>query len=158
MQHIKQKMDNLISWSLAVLMAAMVLNVLWQVASRYLVGSPSSFSDELARFLLIWVGTLGAAYVAGLDKHLAIDLLPNKLKGKKRLWLLQFIHACIGLFGFIAMGIGGINLVLLSHKLGQLSPALGLPMSAVYAIIPISGFLITIYSVILFFQHKGEGS
>lgn len=157
MKQIKQHIDTLISWLLAVLMSVMVLNVLWQVLSRYVMSSPSSFSDELARFLLIWLGTLGAAYVTGLDKHLAIDLLPNALTGKKRQRLLQFVHASIGIFGFVAMGIGGINLVLLSHTLGQVSPALGIPMSIVYAIIPFSGFLITWYSVILFFQQNGEG-
>jgi hypothetical protein len=56
-------------------MIILVLDVLWQVVSRYLLSSPSSFTDELAGFLLIWVGFIGAAYTTGLKGHLAIDIL-----------------------------------------------------------------------------------
>jgi TRAP-type C4-dicarboxylate transport system permease small subunit len=149
MMHLKEKIDTFISSALAFLMGAMVLNVLWQVLSRYILSSPSSFSDELARFLLIWIGTLGAAYVAGLEKHLAIDILPNALHGPKKRMLNLVIHGLIGLFGLVAMGIGGLNLVWLSHQLGQVSPALGLHLSVVYAVIPFSGFLIVFYSAFL---------
>ncbi|TNE74148.1 TRAP transporter small permease [bacterium] len=154
LSQLKQKVDSVISWMLALLMASMVLNVLWQVFSRYVLSSPSSFSDELARFLLIWLGTLGAAYVAGLDKHLAIDLLVNSLVGRSKVRLQQSIHAIIGLFGLFAMGFGGVNLVLLSHKLGQVSPALGLPLSVVYIVIPISGLLIVFYSIVSLLNTK----
>lgn len=154
MNTLKKQVDTIIEWLLAIIMSAMVLNVLWQVLSRYVMSSPSSFSDELARFLLIWLGTLGAAYVAGLDKHLAIDLLPNSLKGNQKKQLVLFIHALIGIFGLVAMGIGGINLVWLSYKLGQVSTALGLPLAVVYSIIPISGILIVFYAITLMIHYK----
>ncbi len=51
---------------LVVLMALVVLNVAWQVVSRYGLGRPSSFTDELSRFLLVWIGLLGAALAAVL--------------------------------------------------------------------------------------------
>ncbi|WP_316931840.1 TRAP transporter small permease [Parabacteroides distasonis] len=53
--------------------------MLWQVLSRYILVSPSSVTDELAGYLLIWVGLLGAAYVSGKNEHLAIDLLLQHL-------------------------------------------------------------------------------
>ena len=62
---LRKKIDKIVSNALIVIMAVMVLNVLWQVFTRYVVGAPSSFTDELARYLMIWVGVLGAAYVAG---------------------------------------------------------------------------------------------
>ena len=43
----------------------MVINVLWQIITRYFSASPSSFSDELARYLMIWLGLIGSAYVSG---------------------------------------------------------------------------------------------
>ena len=50
---------------------------MWQVLTRFVLGNPSSFTDELARYLLIWVGLFGAAYAIGKRTHLAIDLLPR---------------------------------------------------------------------------------
>ena len=62
---LRNKIDKILYVFLAIIMAILVLDVLWQVASRYLFNSPSSFTDELAGFLLIWVGLLGAAYGTG---------------------------------------------------------------------------------------------
>ena len=67
--------DKGLELSLIFLMAFLVVDVLWQVLSRYILVSPSSVTDELAGYLLIWVGLLGAAYVSGKNEHLAIDLL-----------------------------------------------------------------------------------
>ena len=69
----------------------MVLNVTWQVLSRYIVQNPSSFTDELSRYMLVWLGMLGAAYVAGKDQHIAIDLLPSRLVGKSKIKLMIFL-------------------------------------------------------------------
>ena len=54
--HFRNTIDKILANALVVLMAVMTLNVLWQVISRFLLGSPSSFTDELARYLLIWIG------------------------------------------------------------------------------------------------------
>ena len=53
--------DKGLELSLIFLMAFLVVDVLWQVLSRYILVSPSSVTDELAGYLLIWVGLLGAA-------------------------------------------------------------------------------------------------
>ena len=54
----KNKVDRALEWALILLMGANVLNVLWQVFTRFVLRHPSSFTEELARFLLIWVGLL----------------------------------------------------------------------------------------------------
>ncbi len=68
----RSKIDRFLGAILAVIMAAMVLNVLWQVFTRFVIGTPSSFTDELSRYLMIWVGVLGAAYVSGKNRQVAI--------------------------------------------------------------------------------------
>ncbi len=57
---LKNKVDKVIQNLLVFLMALMVLNVLWQVFTRFIMNDPSSFTDELSRYLLIWLGLLGA--------------------------------------------------------------------------------------------------
>lgn len=69
--------DKGLELSLIFLMAFLVVDVLWQVLSRVYSGSPSSVTDELAGYLLIWVGLLGAAYVSGKNEHLAIRFIAS---------------------------------------------------------------------------------
>ena len=45
--------DKLLGWLVTIFMGVLVINVLWQVTSRFVVGHPSSFTDELAGYLLI---------------------------------------------------------------------------------------------------------
>jgi TRAP-type C4-dicarboxylate transport system permease small subunit len=133
-------------------MALMVLNVTWQVASRFIFQDPSSFTDELSRYLLIWVGMLGSAYVAGKNEHLAIDILINKLKGNAQIKLLMFIQLLILIFALFVMVLGGSNLVYITFVLGQKSATLQLPLSFIYGIIPFSGLLIIYYEIVTIIQ------
>ena len=144
---IRKSIDKSLEVLLAVLMGILVLDVLWQVISRYLLKSPSSFTDELARFLLIWVGILGAAYATGKKMHLAIDILINKMNKKYRVIMIVFINISISLFAFFVMVIGGGHLITILLKLGNTSAALSLPIGYLYAVIPVSGLLIIYYSL-----------
>lgn len=146
-------LDSILRWFLTVLMGILVLNVLWQVFTRFILNNPSAYTDELARYLLIWVGLLGAAYVAGQKMHLAIDILPKKLTGKPKIFLDIFIEACMLVFSLTVMVIGGLNLVLLVLRLNQSSAALQIPLGYVYFSIPLSGAIIVIYAAILIITH-----
>ena len=143
----KQKIDKILEQILVILLAVLVIDVLWQVLSRYVLASPSSFTDELAGFLLIWVGVLGAAYVTGQKQHLAIDLLLQKSKpaAQKRLQLI--IDGCVALFAVLVLVIGGSWLVITRFQLNVSSAALHLPLGYLYSVLPISGLLMVYYSV-----------
>jgi TRAP-type C4-dicarboxylate transport system permease small subunit len=149
----KIKLDKIVAWMLIILMGLMVLNVSWQVLSRYVVQNPSSFTDELSRYMLIWLGMLGAAYVAGQNQHLAIDILPNKLRGKPKMKLLVLINLLILLFALIAMVLGGSNLVYITYILEQKSATLQIPLAYIYTIIPISGLLVVYYQIFQISNH-----
>jgi len=143
---VRNKVDKILEVLIITIMTILVLDVLWQVASRYLLKTPSSFTDELAGFLLIWVGLFGAAYGTGKGLHLAIDLLPSKLPPDKKKYLDLTIHCLVGLFALTVMIIGGIWLVYTRFYLGQISAALQLPLGYVYLVLPLSGLFIIYYS------------
>lgn len=143
----KFKLDKLIAAILVILMALMVLNVTWQVTSRYVFKDPSSFTDELSRYMLIWVGMLGAAYVAGKNEHLAIDIILNSLQEKLQKKVLILVSLLVMIFAVTVMVIGGSNLVYITFILGQKSAALQIPLAYVYGIIPFSGILVTYYQI-----------
>ena len=142
---IRTKIDLYLGYTLAIIMGVMVINVLWQVFTRFVVGAPSSFTDELARYLMIWIGVLGAAYISGRRMHVAIDLLPMRLNKEKQVKLKIFVNCIIIIFCFAALVVGGLRLVYITYILDQHSPALQIPLAVVYAIIPISGTLIIYY-------------
>ena len=144
---LRAKIDKILANILIFIMALMVINVLWQVFSRYLMGSPSSFTDELARYLMIWVGILGAAYVSGKKGHVAIDVFLRKLSPAPQKRLRLFIDLLISLFSLTALVIGGGRLVYITYVLEQYSPAMQLPLAVVYAVIPVSGVLIIYYKI-----------
>lgn len=144
---LRKYIDRLLEKLLILIMAFMVLNVLWQVCSRYFLGIPSAFTDELARYLMIWIGILGAAYVSGRNGHVAIDVLPSRVSEKNQKKLRLLVRLVIILFCLFAMVIGGLRLVYITYVLEQYSPALELPLALVYAIIPVSGALIIYYKL-----------
>ena len=121
---IKKSLDKALEKVLIFIMSILVVDVLWQVLSRYILAAPSSFTDELAGFLLIWVGLLGAAYVAGQKQHLAIDLLLQKSSPANQKHLVRFINVCIALFALSVMIIGGSWLVITRFQFGVNSAAL----------------------------------
>lgn len=139
--------NTYLGYILVFLMALMTLDVLWGVFTRYAIGSQADWSEELARFLLIWIGMLGAAYASGQHKHLAIDLLYPKLSKDNQRRIIVFINLLITLFAFAVLVIGGFRLMYITQVLGQLSAALRVPMFLVYAVLPVSGLLVMYYKV-----------
>lgn len=156
MNKLKELTDKSLQSFLSFLLAAMVLVISWQVMSRYLLGDPSTWTEETARFLLVWIGMYGAAYAYSQKMHLGIDLLTSKLRGIAAVYVAQFSVLVCGLFGLCAMVIGGTNLVILTWELNQTSPALGISIAYVYSAIPISGLLICFYCVVFFVSVASE--
>lgn len=151
----KRTLDKYLEKVLIFIMGIMVIDVLWQVLSRYVLSSPSSFTDELAGFLLIWVGILGAAYVAGQRQHLAIDLLIQKSSVSNQKKLNNIINICIAIFALSVMVVGGMWLVITRFQFNVSSAALQIPLGYVYMVMPLSGLLMLYYSI-YFIIHPSE--
>ncbi|HPC35800.1 MAG TPA: TRAP transporter small permease [Candidatus Marinimicrobia bacterium] len=147
MLKVRKILDNILKWMVVILMALSVFNVLWQVFTRFILHNPSSYTEELARYLLIWVGLLGAAYASGHKLHLAIDLFSAKMKKNNAIRLQIFIQICVLFFATSVMVIGGLRLVAITLTLNQVSAALQVKLAYVYMVLPISGILIAVYSI-----------
>jgi TRAP-type C4-dicarboxylate transport system permease small subunit len=153
MEKVKRRVDKILEGALIFLMAANVLNVLWQVFTRFILRDPSSFTEELARFLLIWVGLLGASYAAGQKMHLAIDVVVKNLPAKARKLAESAIQVFVFLFAFLVMVYGGIRLVSITLRLNQISAALRIQLGYVYLVLPLSGLLIMFYAGLFFVER-----
>jgi len=145
---VKKALDHLLETLVMVVVAVLVLDVLLQVFTRFVLNKPSSWTEELAVFMLIWVSLLGAAVALGRGAHLGIDYFVGKLPERARLATEVFVFFCVAAFSFLVMVLGGIDLVRSTLELGQPSPALNVQMGHVYLAVPISGFFLTLYAVI----------
>jgi TRAP-type C4-dicarboxylate transport system permease small subunit len=152
MQSVTKWIDFILSRFLIVLMALMVLDVTWQVFTRFVLQDSSSYTEELAQFFLIWIGVLGASYAVRTKAHLGIDIIIQKLTGRRREYTVITVYGLVFLFALVIMVIGGMRLVMLTFSLDQLSAAMGIRMGYIYAVLPLSGLLMMYYSV--FFVHE----
>jgi TRAP-type C4-dicarboxylate transport system permease small subunit len=133
---------------LVALFALLVLDVLLQVFTRYVLSRSFAFTEELARFSLIWMTLLGAAYLVGKKEHLTMDFLLRNLSDKRRVKTEITISFLVALFALVVMVIGGSNLVYITLRLEQVSPAMRVPLGYVYAVLPMSGLMILYYCAV----------
>jgi TRAP-type C4-dicarboxylate transport system permease small subunit len=138
-QALHRWLNHLLEPILISTLVVLVLAVLWQVFSRYVLQSPSTVTDELARFLLMWLTLLGASWVVGQRAHLAIDLLSDSLSKANALILQRTLVILMAVFAIGVLVVGGINLVYITLALAQTSTVLQIPMGYVYTALPISG-------------------
>lgn len=144
---IKTLVDRTIAAFSVAVMIALVVCVVWQVFSRYVLNKPSTMTDELARYLMIWVGLLGAAYTVGAQRHLSIDLFAMMLKGPKQALLNIVINVLIFLFSGLVIVTGGLKLIDKTLATSQVSAAMQIPMGYVYVILPLCGAVMMFYAL-----------
>ncbi len=148
--------NRILASSCVMIMSFLVICVLWQVLARW-SGISSTFTDELARFLFMWTGLMGAAYTLGKKRHLALDLMLQKATGKFKIYLKFIILSLTLTFLLLVMIKGGVTLVSDTLASKQISPVLGIPMGYVYLSIPVSGAFMVFYTICQFIEViKGE--
>ena len=148
----KKILDRALEVLVIVAMAVLVLDVVWQVVTRYVLKHPCSWTEELATFLMIWVGLLGASVGLNRKAHLGVDYITMKLSPKKRAYVELFAFLMVAVFSLLVLVMGGIELVKLTLESRQVSPSLGWKMGYVYLALPISGFFLVLYSGDLFVE------
>ena len=150
----RKVIDKIIEIMCTLIMGYMVLAVCWQVITRFILKNPSTLTEEILRYLLVWTTMVGGAYAYGRRKHLSINILTKKLPRNGQKILDIVIQAVIILFSVIVMIMGGMRLV--STTSNQISAALRLPMPYVYASVVVGGVLIIFYSLLFIVEDIKE--
>lgn len=122
----------------------MLALVFAQVISRYIFNFTPYFGEELARYLFVWVVFLSLPLVARYGGHMAIETLTSRVKGSS----LKFLNITADIFTIVFMGImvwQGIIMVMRTHY--QTSPAMMIPMSWVYSVIPFGCAIMLLYAL-----------
>ncbi len=128
-------------------MALLVVDVVWGVFTRYALGQQVKWTEELARFLLVWVALLGGAVAFGTKSHLGVDYFVNLLHPDARRWTAVVAHLVVLFFAVAVLLFGGTTVVSEALALEQTTPALGWKMGYVYLALPISGFFMVLFTL-----------
>lgn len=150
MKQAKEMMDKVMRFLNAAVFAFLTLLVVWQVVSRYFLGDPSTWSEELSSYMFAWVTLLGSAYVFGQMGHMNIPILIDRVSAKTQKILMVIIQLLILVFALVVLVYGGIQIT--SLTMGQMSSSLGVPMGYFYASVPISGVFTAIYTVLNLYE------
>jgi len=150
MKKVNKVIDTVMRFLMAVAMFALIAGGFWQIFSRWILRNPSTFTDEFLRYILSWASMLGSAYCFYKDQHLALDLLKDRTKGVGRIILNVFIEGCIMFFVIYVFIHGGM---MLSRYSTNASSVMHIPFKVLYAILPISGFMIVIARVLKYIEY-----
>ncbi|MDQ0338272.1 TRAP-type C4-dicarboxylate transport system permease small subunit [Caldalkalibacillus uzonensis] len=118
--------------------------IFFQVFSRFFLGLPLPWSEELARFLMIYTVFFGAAVALRHQKLIAIEVIAESVSKNTRR-LIKTVANGIGIVFFIIVLIKGLEVMERVHN--QVSAAMQLPMSVAYAAIPIGAVLLIINGI-----------
>ena len=123
------------------LMFAMSIIIFIQVIMRYVFQNSLTWSEELARYMFVWLGYFSVSFTARRGKHIRIDAAINLYPKKIRPYI-EILSEIIVLAFSIFIAITGVTVFQKITWSGQISPAIGLPMQFVYAA-PLVGFVLT---------------
>ena len=157
MKKIEKILDAVMRFLMAVAMGALVLGGTWQIVSRWILGNPSTFTDEFLRYVLIWASMLGSAYCFYRDEHLSLELVTDRVHGAAAVVLQVFIEIAILFFVIYVFIIGGWKLAM---NATNVSSVMRIPMKVLDMIEPVSGVFIVVARILkyaqLFAEKKGE--
>ncbi|MCL2711419.1 MAG: TRAP transporter small permease [Planctomycetaceae bacterium] len=151
MQHTIARISRPMQWCLdgfiAFLLAVLVCDVLLGVVSRYVFGAQVEWTEELACYLLIWIGIVGAAAAFAKKKHLGLDALVTMFpESSRRRAAIISDAVCLFFTAFVFL-YGGIMLTIQEFNIGSISPALQLPKGFVFLALPISGTFMAVFQI-----------
>ena len=144
---IKAGMVRMLEWGVILAVALLVFDVVWGVFTRYVMGEQAKWTEELARFLLVWVSLLGGALAFGTKGHLGVDYFVGKLHPEARKLMAVIAHGIVLFFAGAVFLYGGGRVVVDALAVEQMTPALGWKMGYVYLVLPISGIFMILFTL-----------
>jgi TRAP-type C4-dicarboxylate transport system permease small subunit len=130
--------------ALIILLVAMAVVVFLQVLFRYVLHLPLFWTEEFARYCLVWASLLGAAVALKRGEHIAVTFFLDNFPKRAARTLTMVAQISVVLI-LAVMAWGGIKLVLVTSA--QVSPALRIPMAVPYLALPI-GSTVMLFHVV----------
>ncbi|MGD9287103.1 MAG: TRAP transporter small permease [Desulfobacterales bacterium] len=145
MQRISDISNRITEGFLIIILTGMAVVVFLQVIFRYLLNLPLFWTEELARYCLVWASLLGSAVAVKRGQHIAVTILMDRLPASLRRGLTVFALIAVATILAIILW-GGIQLVAITRA--QISPALRVSMSIPYLAVPVGAGLMLLHTIV----------
>lgn len=143
---LREYLDSILKIANAIMLAFLTSLTVWQAVTRYLLNNPSTWSEELASYMFTWVTMLGATYIFRKRGHMNIPIVMEKLSPRNQKYAIIFNDLLVLIFAITVLIMGGFSITKLT--MGQMSSSLSVPMGYFYAILPVTGVLTALYSLL----------
>lgn len=135
--------DHIEEVLLVFLLAGMSLIIGLQVFMRYGAQSSLSWSEEVARYMFIWLIYVGISYGVKKERHIKIDAVANLFPGKTKIYIFILSDIIFMIFSMVVL-LKSVDVAQIIFQLGQTSPSMGFPMGFVYIAVPFGFTLVLI--------------
>jgi len=136
--------EKTVYYTLVVMMIVMTVTVIVQVFLRYVFSFSLSWSEEVARYLMIWVAFLGGSLALKKGLHIGVEVLLVRIGSRTRRWV-SILSKMFVLIFLIYLTIGGIKITWAVRD--QSSPALLFSMAYAYLSAPVGGFFMVLQTI-----------
>jgi TRAP-type C4-dicarboxylate transport system permease small subunit len=145
MSHALRLLRRAVQLVIILMFAVLIVTVFYQVLGRYLFNAPPSWSEELARFLQVWIALLASALCIQQGMHLGVDYLLYAVPPRGRAALEVLVHVLVTGFLLLLL-VQGIKILEVAAV--QSSPAMGINMWYAYLAVPVGAALMLLESVL----------
>jgi len=149
------QLNRLLKLIMIIMFGVMLTALFLQIVSRFIFNFPLSWSEELARYLTVWMVFLGAGIAVRNNKLIKLDALVSRMSHRQQLIFL-YTAAAVSLVFYIVVIAKSFDLIKVVQI--QKSPAMSLPMSVPYLAIPVGSFfmLLNTFAALIDAHRKGR--
>jgi TRAP-type C4-dicarboxylate transport system permease small subunit len=142
--------NRTVKYILYLLLTVLIIAVFAQVIFRFVIEQPLAWTEELARYCLVWITFLGAAFAMGKKAHVGLEIVKNSLPkmGQK---IISILSTIVSVAFFVIIMDHGLELM--NQSMTQLSPVLQIPMGVVYSVLPVSALLLIVNVIYIMVQE-----
>ena len=153
-RQLSRRVNQTVEWGLAGIGLVMVVVVAAQVFCRYVLNHSLFWSEELARYLLVWLTFLGATVAYHRRAHPSIDMLQSRVAPSVAHGM-TIAGYLVALLFFGVLAVYGFQF---AHFVrAQISPALQIPKWTVMVVLPLSGAILCLHTAALLLDALRRG-
>ncbi|KYG29470.1 TRAP transporter small permease [Alkalihalobacillus trypoxylicola] len=147
------RLNTSIKYIVSGMLLVLAILVFLQVITRFVINVPLSWTEEIARYLMVYIVFLGSGLAMRAQQHIAIDFLLDVISAKNKKRLTYFIlWVCVAFFSLLVFF--GTHLTLL--VMSQSTPTLQYSMAFAYAAVPIGSSVMLLNAIAVLIDLKKE--
>jgi TRAP-type C4-dicarboxylate transport system permease small subunit len=149
-ERLSEGLDRIVLLMIILLSIPLVLVVLYAVFMRYVLNMAPAWSEEVARYLMVWLALLSAAAALRRGQHIGLNFIVDKNPPLLRK-AIKILAYCFILFFFLVVSIKGVSMTIFVAP--QRSPSAYIPMWIPYMSVPVSSILMVVQTLMLMLKQ-----